>query len=210
MPASKSLETVTGIFAGLGWKTDFLTFDSSLEGPEFERQPMFRLWHLLYSYEGDKSLSGNEGLVEAISELTGMEKEYAKILAAVSFAPDYGSLSSKAMRKILPYMKDGNEYSLACAYAGYRHSAKSLTKEELEKRVLADRIGILPKNSLRNPMVEKILNQMKAVDKARAKYCSYYTNTEFGKAEYYDLCLKSSTLGIPKCVDVICALAQES
>lgn len=160
MPASKSLETVTGIFAGLGWKTDFLTFDSSLEGPEFERQPMFRLWHLLYSYEGDKSLSGNEGLVEAISELTGMEKEYAKILAAVSFAPDYGSLSSKAMRKILPYMKDGNEYSLACAYAGYRHSAKSLTKEELEKRVLTDRIGILPKNSLRNPMVEKILNQM--------------------------------------------------
>ena len=57
-------------------------------------------------------------------------------------------------------MKDGNEYSLACAYAGYRHSAKSLTKEELEKRVLTDRIGILPKNSLRNPMVEKILNQM--------------------------------------------------
>ena len=160
MPASKSLETVTGIFAGLGWKTDFLTFDSSLEDPDYERQPMFRLWHLLYSYEGDKSLSGNEGLVDAISELTGMEREYAKILAAVSFAPDYGSLSSKAMRKILPYMKDGNEYSLACAYAGYRHSAKSLTKEELEKRVLADRIAILPKNSLRNPMVEKILNQM--------------------------------------------------
>ena len=57
---------------------------------------------------------------------------------------------------------------------------------------------------------EKILNQMKTVDKARAKYCSYYTNTEFGKAEYYDLCLKSSTLGIDKCVDIICTLAEQS
>ena len=65
------------------------------------------------------------------------------------------------------------------------------------------------KNQMPDYSEAKILNQMKAVDKARAKYCSYYTNTEFGKAEYYDLCLKSSTLGIPKCVDVICALAQE-
>ena len=65
------------------------------------------------------------------------------------------------------------------------------------------------KNQMPDYSEEKILNQMKAVDKARAKYCSYYTNTEFGKAEYYDLCLKSSTLGIPKCVDVSRALAQE-
>ena len=56
---------------------------------------------------------------------------------------------------------------------------------------------------------EKILNRMKSVDKARARYCSYYTNTEFGKAEYYDLCLKSSTYGIDKCVDIICELAEE-
>lgn len=55
---------------------------------------------------------------------------------------------------------------------------------------------------------EKILEEMKSVDKARRKYCSYYTNTEFGSAEYYDLCLKSSTLGIDGCVDVICELAQ--
>lgn len=56
---------------------------------------------------------------------------------------------------------------------------------------------------------EKILEEMKAVDKARRKYCAYYTNTEFGKADYYDLCLKSSTLGIDACVDIICNLAEK-
>ena len=89
-----------------------------------------------------------------------MEEEYARILTGLTFAPDYGNLSSKAIRKILPFMKDGNVYSLACEYAGYRHSAKSLTREELAAREYADAIELLPKNSLRNPMVEKILNQM--------------------------------------------------
>lgn len=160
MPAADSREIVSRIFSALGWKTDFLTFDSSLENPDYERQPIFRLWHLLYSYEGDKSVSGNAGLIKYVSEITGMEEGYARILTGLTFASDYGNLSSKAMRKILPFMKDGNVYSLACEYAGYRHSAKSLTREELANREYADAIALLPKNSLRNPMVEKILNQM--------------------------------------------------
>lgn len=56
---------------------------------------------------------------------------------------------------------------------------------------------------------EKILDEMRTVDKKRRKYCSYYTNTEFGDAEYYDLCLRSSTLGIDRCVDLICSVASE-
>lgn len=64
------------------------------------------------------------------------------------------------------------------------------------------------KEKMPNMSEEKILAEMKSVDKARAKYCSYYTNTEFGKAEYYDLCLKSSSLGIDACVDMICDLSK--
>lgn len=56
----------------------------------------------------------------------------------------------------------------------------------------------------------KILEEMKSVDKARRKYCTYYTNTEFGHADYYDLTLKSSTLGIDTCVDIICRIAEEN
>jgi CRISPR-associated endonuclease Csn1 len=155
-----NLDDVKSIFEGLGYNTDILNFDSSLEGNALEKQPMFQLWHLLYSFEGDDSNTGNEKLINKLTALYGFEKEYATILANVSFQPDYGSLSAKAIRKILPYLKDGNEFSLACEYAGYRHSKSSLTKDEIENKILKDKLDILQKNSLRNPVVEKILNQM--------------------------------------------------
>lgn len=160
MTASEVYELVESIFKGLGYNTEILKFNSSLEGNAFEKQALFQLWHLLYSFEGDDSNTGNEKLINKLSELYGFEKEYANILANVTFQDDYGSLSTKAIRKILPYMKDGSEYSLACEYAGYRHSKSSLTKEELDNKELKNKLDILPKNSLRNPVVEKIINQM--------------------------------------------------
>lgn len=137
--------------------TDILVFNSDDNPTE---QPMYNLWHLLYSFEGDNSNTGDEKLIEKLSAKYGFSKEYAKVLAGVAFQQDYGSLSTKAIRKILPHLKDGLEYSVACEYAGYRHSKKSLTKEEIQNRVLKDKLELLPRNSLRNPVVEKILNQM--------------------------------------------------
>ena len=69
-------------------------------------------------------------------------------------------MSTKAIRKILPHLKDGLDYSVACEYAGYKHSKNSLTKEEIENKELKNKLELLPRNSLRNPVVEKILNQM--------------------------------------------------
>ena len=157
---TKVVESISDVFAGLGFNTDILKFDSGLDGKALEQQPMYKLWHLLYSFEGDKSELGNQKLIEKLSENYGFDKEYATVLAGVVFPDDYGSLSSKAIRKILPHMKDGLEYSVACEYAGYRHSKHSLTKEEIESKVLKDKLDPLPRNSLRNPVVEKILNQM--------------------------------------------------
>ena len=54
---------------------------------------------------------------------------------------------------------------------------------------------------------EKVLEHLRAVDKTRKKYCKHYTNTEFGAAQYYDLCVSSSSLGIEKCIDLICEAA---
>ncbi|MCM1168315.1 MAG: type II CRISPR RNA-guided endonuclease Cas9 [Bacteroides sp.] len=150
------------VFEALGWNTEVLQFnENAFESKEaMEKSPYFRLWHLLYSFEGDNTPTGNGRLIEKIMELCHVEKEYAVILAAVTFQEDYGSLSAKAIRKIWPYLKGGNGYSLACEYAGYRHSKSSLNKEEIENRELKEKLDILPKNSLRNPVVEKILNQM--------------------------------------------------
>ncbi len=55
---------------------------------------------------------------------------------------------------------------------------------------------------------EKILERIRAVDKTRKKYCKYYTDTEFGNAMYYDLSVKSSTLGIDNCAELICNAAK--
>jgi CRISPR-associated endonuclease Csn1 len=154
------LKKVREIFNALGINTAILEFDSTLEGEELEKQPMYQLWHLLYSFEGDKSNLGNEKLIEKLQHSYGFDKEYAIMLAGVVFKQDYGSLSTKAIRKILPHLKDGNVYSVACEYAGYKHSKKSLTREELDAKKLKDKLELLPRNSLRNPVVEKILNQM--------------------------------------------------
>ena len=160
MSSTKTIESVVEVFAGLGINTGILYFDSSLEGHALEQQPMFKLWHLLYSFEGDKSELGNANLIQKLHDQFGFDKDSATILAGVVFPDDYGGLSSKAIRKILPHLKDGLEYSVACEYAGYRHSKNSLTKEEIENKVLKDKLDLLPRNSLRNPVVEKILNQM--------------------------------------------------
>ena len=153
-------EELREVFDMLGFSTDILTFDSTLEGKAFEQQPLFRLWHLLYSYTDDNSRTGREKLTERIMELCHMSREYASILASVTFANDYGSLSAKAMRCIMPFMRQGQCYSDACESAGYRHSSRSLTREELDQKPLADSLPLIKRNSLRNPVVEKILNQM--------------------------------------------------
>lgn len=147
------------IFETLKIRTEILDFNPELEGKEFEIQPSYQLWHLLYSYEGDDSPSGNERLYNLLEKKFGFKIEHSKILADLTLVDDYGDLSTKAIRKIFPYIKENN-YSTACELAGYRHSASSLTKDEMANRPLKAKLELLKKNSLRNPVVEKILNQM--------------------------------------------------
>lgn len=143
----------------LGINTEILNFDSDLEGKAFEKQPSYQFWHLMYSYEGDDSDTGDELLSKMLQKKFGFSVELVKPFLNIVFQDDYGSLSTRAIKKILPHLKAGHDYFEACQLAGYNHS-HSETKEEREKRVLDDFLEILPKNSLRNPVVEKILNQM--------------------------------------------------
>ena len=151
---------VKQVFETLGINTGILSFDASLSNEAFERQPLYQLWHLLYSYEGDDSKTGNETLINKLMSKYGFERDYAVVLANITFKDDYSSLCTKAIRKILPFLKDGNTYDKACMLAGYNFSERSLTKEQLESKNYVDHLELLPRNSLRNPVVEKILNQM--------------------------------------------------
>lgn len=168
-PALEIKQMVKIIFDAMGINTQILEFNAELDGKEFEQQASYQLWHLLYSAEDDnvkysdeeKLIYGNDNisLKKQLCAKFGFKPEHARILANVTFQDDYGSLSTKAIRKIFPYIKE-SKYSDACSLAGYKHSKHSLTKDELENRPLKNRLDLVKKNSLRNPVVEKILNQM--------------------------------------------------
>jgi CRISPR-associated endonuclease Csn1 len=168
-PASDIKHMVKTVFDALGINTQILEFNAELDGKDFETQASFQLWHLLYSAEDDnknytdeeKLLYGNDNIAlkKQLCAKFGFKPEHARIIANVTFQNDYGSLSTKAIRKIFPFIKE-SKYSDACSLAGYRHSKNSLTKDELENRPLKNRLDLVKKNSLRNPGVEKILNQM--------------------------------------------------
>lgn len=166
--AKEIKEELRAVFSQIGINTDILNFNANLKGKELENQASYQLWHLLYSAEGDQKISDEDQMIYGTSAVSlkknlvekfGFKPEYSKWLANISLQQDYGNLSSKAIRKIIPFLQDGHNYSEACQLAGYNHS-NSLTKEENENRPLAEKLALLPKNSLRNPVVEKILNQM--------------------------------------------------
>lgn len=138
-------------------KEEVFIFNSA---EDLQSQLIFRLWLLLYSYEGDNTPTGNGNLIARLENEFGFSNQEAKGLANISFEEDYSNLSSKAIKKILPFLKEGYQYDEACLLAGYKHSEQSLTREEIDNKILKDKLDLLPKNSLRNPVVEKILNQM--------------------------------------------------
>lgn len=145
---------VKQILHDLSLPPDLLTLNMTLTGNDFDKQPYFQLWHLVYTVEDDQVL------IENLKKKFNFPEEYAKAILGIRLEPNYGSLSARAMRRIIPHLEAGNEYSAATICAGYAsHSKMSLTKEENESRILVDTLELVKKNSLRNPVVEKILNQ---------------------------------------------------
>lgn len=157
---------IKAIFSEIGIDNGIIEFDAA--NKDFDKQTSYQFWHLLHSAEEDDKITDDDKLRYGNSNVAlkrklhlkyGFRPQYASLLANCSFQPDHGNLSAKAIRKILPYLKEGNVYFNACRLAGYNHS-NSLTAEEREKRQLKPKLELLSRNSLRNPVVEKILNQM--------------------------------------------------
>ncbi|MBA4251820.1 MAG: type II CRISPR RNA-guided endonuclease Cas9 [Chlorobiaceae bacterium] len=122
--------------------------------PQVEEAPFYKLWHTIYS------VPEKEDCKNALIKKFNLPEAIASKLAALDFTKqDFGNKSHRAIRKILPYLMEGDFYSDASSYAGYSHSF-SLTKSENLERKLLEKLKPIEKNSLRQPVVEKILNQM--------------------------------------------------
>ena len=136
----------------------------------YVRQPLYRLWHILYSIEERQAMR------RALITQLGMKEEdldggLLDQLYRLDFVkPGYGNKSAKFICKLLPQLQQGLGYSEACTAVGYRHS-NSPTSEEIAERTLLEKIPLLQRNELRQPLVEKILNQMiNLVNALKAEY----------------------------------------
>ena len=136
----------------------------------YVRQPLYHLWHILYSIEE------RDAMRRALIKQLGMKKEdldggLLDQLYRLDFVkPGYGNKSAKFICKLLPQLQQGLGYSEACTAVGYRHS-NSPTSEEIAERTLLEKIPLLQRNELRQPLVEKILNQMiNLVNALKAEY----------------------------------------
>ena len=136
----------------------------------YQQEPLYKLWHILYSIEDKeamrRALTKQLGISEADLDAGLLDQ-----LFKVDFVKQgYANKSIRFISKLLPHLMQGQMYSEAAKRAGKRHS-ESLTLDELQTRPLLDKIPVLQRNSLRQPVVEKILNQMiNLVNQLKADY----------------------------------------
>lgn len=125
--------------------------------PEVEKEPFYQLWHIIYS------IKDIEECKNALIKRFHFDEETAAKLAKIEFTKgnnDFTNMSAKVMRHIIPYLEQGRTYDEAMEIAGYKHSKESRTTQEKMQRTLKDTLDLIPRNALRQPVVEKILNQM--------------------------------------------------
>lgn len=122
--------------------------------PQYINQPLYMLWHTLYS------INDKDELFKTLSDKFGIsDTETLERLYALDFVKaGYANKSAKFIRRLLPLLRRGMMYSDACAMLGVNHS-KSITRRENEDRELQHHLMPLQKGELRQPVVEKILNQ---------------------------------------------------
>ncbi|HSH64299.1 MAG TPA: type II CRISPR RNA-guided endonuclease Cas9, partial [Bacteroidia bacterium] len=122
--------------------------------PVIEKEPLYQLWHTIYS------IKDVDECKKALIKRFEIDELMADKLSRLDFNKQgFGNKSNKALRKILPYLVEGFDYSKSCRLAGYNH-ANNLTKNEQTNQITKEKLTLLSKNSLRQPVVEKIINQM--------------------------------------------------
>lgn len=125
----------------------------------YQNEPLYKFWHILYSIEDREemrsALIGQLGI-----KAEDLDRGLMDALYKIDFVKQgYGNKSAKFICKLLPHLQEGKMYSEAAEAAGVRHS-DSMTAQERDERSLLEEIPLLQKNALRQPVVEKILNQM--------------------------------------------------
>ncbi len=115
----------------------------------FSEEELNQIWNSLNFFD-DKDM-----LKAYAIKKWGLDDEKAEEFSKTHLEKDYGSLSLHAIKKILPYLREGDLYHDACLKAGYQHSLWDEKPEMLEK---------LPEpNFVANPRVMVAMHQVKKI-----------------------------------------------
>lgn len=75
------------------------------------------------AYQKAKTMDEQDNeIVKYLKKEYDLNEEVARELILVNFENGYGNLSKKAIENILPHLREGRVYSVACKDAGYNHS----------------------------------------------------------------------------------------
>lgn len=111
---------------------------------------VFDLWHIVYS---EKDFDHKVDLIKNRFSFSG---ETAEKLAKLKFEAGYSNVSSRAMKKILPWLQEGLKYHEAVQNAGYNHHSLLNTSDEI-----LDKLPI--HSTTRNPIVDKSIHDLRRV-----------------------------------------------
>jgi len=127
-----------------------------------------------------KSIENNIEILDAIATILTTEKDDKKskeqltkivenrkvcdALVSISFS-QFGHLSNKALRKIIPFLEEGDDYDKACEKAGYNFKAIFQGKKSLFLPPLSKQENI----EMTNPVVKRAIAQMRLVYNAIAR-----------------------------------------
>lgn len=112
---------------------------------------LHHVWHTLYFNEDPDK-------VESFAvRKWNLSENQAKLLKKIKLESGYLNISSKAIKKILPFLKQGDRYDEACQKAGYSLSVQKNTVQYKEY------LPAINSNEIRNPIVSVSLSQMRKV-----------------------------------------------
>lgn len=116
---------------------------------DIEQTNFTKLWHCTFAFDSERNT------INALMKNFQIPVEQAKMIAqSTGYNSDHGSISARAAKRILPHLWQGMTYDKAVVAAGYEHHSHFTTN------VLKDTLEPVSPNSLRNPVVEQILNQV--------------------------------------------------
>jgi CRISPR-associated endonuclease Csn1 len=122
---------------------------------------LYQLWEYIYMAKDD------DWLKDILAYKWKMNEEKINDLLIYDMEEGYGSYSTKVIKKILPFMKEGNDEHSSLVIAGYLEENNKL-KDIIP---LKKHVSQLKYQELRNPVVEKAVSQViKIVNAILDKY----------------------------------------